>query len=124
MQEESDADSDPLVEANDDVTWLPPGQSTVHSVHYYAVFFLQKIKKTFYLGLPIHVSSDLVTMKFLEKKLSGDNFVYDWPKRPDICQVDMNAILQEVKFNGPPPHQLEKKITSSLNEKAQRFQLP
>lgn len=75
---------------------------------YYAVFFTIRRKKTFYVGSPVTIvdDSDVVKMKFLEKKLINGTFKLDWPKREDVCTVEKAAILREIHFSGPPPFTL------------------
>ena len=57
---------------------------------YYAVFFLVRRKKTFYIGRVTGENEDdnTVELKFLERKLVGSRFVYDWPRRDDVCCVE------------------------------------
>ena len=45
--------------------------------NYYAVFFLVRMKKSFYIGRVIEENGDTVKLKFLERKLVGSQFVYD-----------------------------------------------
>ena len=77
---------------------------------YYAVFFLMGRTKLFYIGRAIeNVTTNTVRFKFLEKKLEGSKFVYDWPRRNDYWTVAKHDVLEEVSFHGPPPFILEKK---------------
>jgi len=75
---------------------------------YYAVYFTVRRKKTFYVGSPVTIvhDSDVVKMKFLEKKLVNGTFKLDWPRREDVCTVEKAAILKEIHFSGPPPFTL------------------
>lgn len=128
LYDSSGDDSEPGDKDDPDDLWLPPGQrsspQTLKVGKYYAVFFTKRKKKTYYIGCPVSSSdSDEIEMKFLEKKLIGSRFVYDWPKRPDLCTIEKSAILEEVKFHGPPPYHLRQEVLNALNEKAKAFKL-
>ena len=58
-----------------------------------AVFFLVRRKKSFYIGCVTGENGDnTVKLKFLERKLVGSQFVYDWPRRDDVCCVERSCV--------------------------------
>jgi hypothetical protein len=51
--------------------------------------------------------------------MRGSKFKYDWPRREDICWVDVQDVLREVVFEGPPPFALEAKQAHLIEEALQ-----
>ena len=79
--------------------------------NYCAVSFLVRRKKSFYIGRVTEENGDTVKFKFLERKLVGSQFVYDSPRRDDVCCVE-----REVNFSGPPPFLLEETQRVKIQE--------
>ena len=84
--------------------------------NYYAVFFLVRMKKSFYIGRVTEENGDTVKLKFLERKLVGSQFVYDWPRRDDVCCVERGVVLREVNVSGPPSCLLEEPQRMKIQE--------
>lgn len=92
---------------------------------YYAVFFTQHRKKTFYIGRLIKENFDLtVELKFMERKLLGSEFVYDWPRRDDVCSVNKQFLLKQICFEGPPPFAIKQSQYRELQMLADMFSPP
>ena len=110
-----DLDQDDNENPKLDPDWLPL------ETKFYAVVFLQrKSKKVTYIGRPTQSvnhdpNDEEIEMTFLERKMVGGEYKYDWPRRRDVCVVSRHAIVQEIKLEGPPPYHLTKKqITQFL----------
>jgi hypothetical protein len=133
MEQEADTN----VDDSNDLDWVPeaghhPSEEMQNSPEkgvilkqnsYYAVFFVSRRKKTFYIGRVIeHENDKQVKMKFLERKLIRSEFVmFDWPRRDDVCTVEVNDLLKEVKFQGPPPFSLKKCQYNEIEQLAKNF---
>ena len=75
--------------------------------HYYAVYFTQRSKGTFYVGRLTNRKNDELHFKFLERVGNRSAHLFDWPKREDLATVNPMFIMNEVTFDGPPPFSLD-----------------
>ena len=108
-----------------DMGLIPPSKTNnienIITGKYYAVFFMVRRKKSFYIGSPISNTADDVSeveTKFLEKRLVRNEFLYDWPRRQDVCVVEKRAVIREINFTGPPQFSLNAKLAKELNDAA------
>ena len=98
--------------------------------HYYAVYFTQRSKGTFYIGrltCPHNAETAENSFKFLERVGNRSEYIFDWPTREDVTTVDPVFIMNEIRFDGPPPFCLDQlqlsetldrvRVMSSANSK-------